>query len=146
MRPVSLALELYTYMLLLYVIFSWVPRPPDALARSCSVSRGSWSRSPHRCAGDPAAPPRHGRARPVDPRAAHRVRVLRGVAIEASGSDRSRLGDVSDGPAPTMAVRRTEAGRVLQWVVAVAVDGVQPQVAGTSSGPSRSACRTCTAS
>jgi YggT family protein len=31
MRPVSLALELYTYVLLLYVIFSWVPRPPDAL-------------------------------------------------------------------------------------------------------------------
>jgi len=30
-RPVSLALELYTYVLLLYVIFSWVPRPPDAL-------------------------------------------------------------------------------------------------------------------
>jgi YggT family protein len=31
MRPVSLALELYTYMLLLYVIFSWVPHPPEAL-------------------------------------------------------------------------------------------------------------------
>ncbi len=29
--PVSLALELYTYVLILYVIFSWVPRPPDAL-------------------------------------------------------------------------------------------------------------------
>lgn len=30
-RPVSLALELYTYVLVMYVIFSWVPRPPDAL-------------------------------------------------------------------------------------------------------------------
>ena len=30
-RPVSLALELYTYVLIMYVIFSWVPRPPDAL-------------------------------------------------------------------------------------------------------------------
>jgi len=29
--PVSFALELYTYVLLLYVIFSWVPNPPDAL-------------------------------------------------------------------------------------------------------------------
>jgi YggT family protein len=29
--PVSLALELYTYVLIMYVIFSWVPRPPDAL-------------------------------------------------------------------------------------------------------------------
>lgn len=29
--PVSLALELYTYVLILYVIFSWVPNPPDAL-------------------------------------------------------------------------------------------------------------------
>jgi YggT family protein len=31
MRPLSLALELYTYVLILYVIFSWVPQPPDAL-------------------------------------------------------------------------------------------------------------------
>jgi YggT family protein len=31
MGPVSLALELYSYVLILYVIFSWVPRPPDAL-------------------------------------------------------------------------------------------------------------------
>jgi YggT family protein len=31
MRPISLALELYTYVLILYVIFSWVPQPPDAL-------------------------------------------------------------------------------------------------------------------
>ena len=31
MRPVSFALELYTYVLILYVVFSWVPRPPDAL-------------------------------------------------------------------------------------------------------------------
>ena len=31
MRPVSFALELYTYVLILYVIFSWVPNPPDAL-------------------------------------------------------------------------------------------------------------------
>ena len=30
-RPVSLALELYTYVLIMYVVFSWVPRPPDAL-------------------------------------------------------------------------------------------------------------------
>jgi YggT family protein len=30
-RPVSFALELYTYVLIMYVIFSWVPRPPDAL-------------------------------------------------------------------------------------------------------------------
>jgi len=29
--PISLALQLYTYVLLLYVIFSWVPRPPEAL-------------------------------------------------------------------------------------------------------------------
>lgn len=29
--PVSLALEFYTYVLILYVIFSWVPNPPDAL-------------------------------------------------------------------------------------------------------------------
>jgi YggT family protein len=31
MRPISLALELYTYVLIMYVVFSWVPRPPDAL-------------------------------------------------------------------------------------------------------------------
>jgi len=31
MRPVSLALQLYWYVLVLYVVFSWVPRPPDAL-------------------------------------------------------------------------------------------------------------------
>ena len=30
-RPVSLALQLYSYVVILYVIFSWVPRPPDAL-------------------------------------------------------------------------------------------------------------------
>ena len=30
-RPVSLALQLYSYIVILYVIFSWVPRPPDAL-------------------------------------------------------------------------------------------------------------------
>ena len=30
-RPISLALELYTYVLVMYVIFSWVPRPPDGL-------------------------------------------------------------------------------------------------------------------
>lgn len=28
---ISLALELYTYVLIAYVIFSWVPNPPDAL-------------------------------------------------------------------------------------------------------------------
>jgi YggT family protein len=28
---ISFALQLYWYMLLLYVIFSWVPNPPDAL-------------------------------------------------------------------------------------------------------------------
>jgi YggT family protein len=28
---VSEGLRLYSYVLLLYVIFSWVPRPPDAL-------------------------------------------------------------------------------------------------------------------
>jgi len=31
MRLVSTALQLYWYILILYVIFSWVPRPPDAL-------------------------------------------------------------------------------------------------------------------
>ena len=31
MRPVSLALQVYWYVLILHVIFSWVPRPPDAL-------------------------------------------------------------------------------------------------------------------
>jgi YggT family protein len=31
MRPISTALQLYWYVLVLYVIFSWVPRPPDAL-------------------------------------------------------------------------------------------------------------------
>jgi YggT family protein len=31
MRLVSTALQLYLYVLFLYVIFSWVPRPPDAL-------------------------------------------------------------------------------------------------------------------
>jgi YggT family protein len=31
MRIVSTALQLYWYVLVLYVIFSWVPRPPDAL-------------------------------------------------------------------------------------------------------------------
>ena len=31
MRLLSTALQLYTYVLILYVIFSWVPRPPDAL-------------------------------------------------------------------------------------------------------------------
>jgi len=30
-RPVSTLLQLYWYVLVLYVIFSWVPRPPDAL-------------------------------------------------------------------------------------------------------------------
>ena len=29
--PLSLALQLYSYVVILYVIFSWVPRPPDAL-------------------------------------------------------------------------------------------------------------------
>ncbi len=29
--PVSLVLQLYSYVVILYVIFSWVPRPPDAL-------------------------------------------------------------------------------------------------------------------
>jgi len=29
--PISTALGLYTYVLLLYVIFSWVPNPPEAL-------------------------------------------------------------------------------------------------------------------
>ncbi len=29
--PLTIALQLYTYVLLAYVIFSWVPRPPDAL-------------------------------------------------------------------------------------------------------------------
>lgn len=28
---ISFALQLYWYVLLLYVIFSWVPNPPDAL-------------------------------------------------------------------------------------------------------------------
>lgn len=28
---ISLALQLYTYVLILYVIFSWVPNPPEAL-------------------------------------------------------------------------------------------------------------------
>ena len=28
---ISTALQLYWYVLVLYVIFSWVPRPPDAL-------------------------------------------------------------------------------------------------------------------
>jgi YggT family protein len=31
MRPISLALQLYWYVLILHVVFSWVPRPPDAL-------------------------------------------------------------------------------------------------------------------
>ncbi len=31
MRIVSTALQMYWYVLVLYVIFSWVPRPPDAL-------------------------------------------------------------------------------------------------------------------
>lgn len=31
MRIVSTALQLYWYVLVLHVIFSWVPRPPDAL-------------------------------------------------------------------------------------------------------------------
>jgi YggT family protein len=31
MRLVSTALQFYWYILILYVIFSWVPRPPDAL-------------------------------------------------------------------------------------------------------------------
>jgi YggT family protein len=31
MRPLSTALQIYWYVLILYVIFSWVPRPPDAL-------------------------------------------------------------------------------------------------------------------
>jgi len=31
MRPLSTALQIYWYVLVLYVIFSWVPRPPDAL-------------------------------------------------------------------------------------------------------------------
>jgi YggT family protein len=31
MRLVSTALQMYWYVLVLYVIFSWVPRPPDAL-------------------------------------------------------------------------------------------------------------------
>ena len=31
MRLISTALQLYWYILFLYVIFSWVPRPPDAL-------------------------------------------------------------------------------------------------------------------
>jgi YggT family protein len=31
MRPVSFLLELYRFVLILYVIFSWVPHPPDAL-------------------------------------------------------------------------------------------------------------------
>jgi YggT family protein len=31
MRLISTALQLYWYVLVLYVIFSWVPRPPDAL-------------------------------------------------------------------------------------------------------------------
>lgn len=30
-RPISLALEIYVYVVFLYVIFSWVPRPPDGL-------------------------------------------------------------------------------------------------------------------
>lgn len=30
-RPLSLALQLYSYVVILYVIFSWVPRPPEAL-------------------------------------------------------------------------------------------------------------------
>ena len=28
---ISTALQLYWYVLVLYVVFSWVPRPPDAL-------------------------------------------------------------------------------------------------------------------
>lgn len=28
---ISLALQLYTYVLILYVIFSWVPNPPEPL-------------------------------------------------------------------------------------------------------------------
>jgi YggT family protein len=31
MRPISTALQLYWYVIVLYVVFSWVPRPPDAL-------------------------------------------------------------------------------------------------------------------
>ena len=31
MRLVSTALDIYRFILILYVIFSWVPRPPDAL-------------------------------------------------------------------------------------------------------------------
>jgi YggT family protein len=31
MRLISTALQMYWYVLILYVIFSWVPRPPDAL-------------------------------------------------------------------------------------------------------------------
>jgi YggT family protein len=31
MRLFSTALQLYWYVLVLYVVFSWVPRPPDAL-------------------------------------------------------------------------------------------------------------------
>jgi YggT family protein len=30
---ISFALQMYWYVLLLYVIFSWVPNPPDALLR-----------------------------------------------------------------------------------------------------------------
>jgi YggT family protein len=31
MRPISTALQIYWYVIVLYVVFSWVPRPPDAL-------------------------------------------------------------------------------------------------------------------
>ena len=46
---ISTALQLYWYVLVLYVIFSWVPRPPDALRPFVVGVDASWSRSPRHC-------------------------------------------------------------------------------------------------